>query len=287
MKTSSPHTLALALGIALAAGPAFADSSASATLGNVHISLTDLDLSDGITPALAINFGSQPYLNGAIGSYGTEFLRDGYAHLGANASSIVTDSVQAAFATSSATMVGADTLAGITSMVVSGTAGSSSVGFGEFGALAANYTSASFTLSAHTSITITVDAAMFAQTTFGYDPVTGAAESASGHVMMVFDGYDADGNSLYDDAYQELAVDAALDANGNVTGAQQSWSGTLSVTFSNASSQDVLGTFYSELGVGGSSIPAPVPEPASYALLMAGLGAIAWVARRRAGASRA
>ena len=98
MKTF-PRTLALALSLAFAAAPSFADSNAAATLGNVHITLTDLDLTDGITPSLSINFGSQPYLNGAIGSYGTEFLQDGYAHMGKNASSSVSDSVQAAFAT--------------------------------------------------------------------------------------------------------------------------------------------------------------------------------------------
>ncbi|WP_144006795.1 hypothetical protein, partial [Pelomonas sp. KK5] len=257
--------LALALGLALIAGPALADSAASATLGNVHITLTDLDKRDGITPSLTINFGSQPYLNGAVGSYGPEFLQDGYAHLGRNAGSTVTDSIQAAFASSSATMVGADTVAGIFSMAVAGSAGSGrGIGSGEFGALAANYTSSSFTLSANTAITITVDAVMQVQTTLGYDPVSGSAEHASSHVQMYFDGLDPSGNELFDEAYQALYVDATLDPSGGFTGASQGWSGTLSITLANTSSQAIDGTFYSELGVGGSSIAAAVPEPGSY-----------------------
>lgn len=270
-----------ALGLAFAASPAFADSAASATLGNVHITLVDLDLNDGITPSITIDFGSQPYLNGAIGSYGTEFVRDGYAHLGKNAGSTVTDSVQAAYASSSASMVGANNVSGVTSMTVSGTAGSGTVGFGEFGALAANYTLTSFHLSANTQIIITMDATMNVGTTLGYDPLTGQFEHASSHVHVLFDGYDADGNSLLDEYYQELYVDAAMDASGSFTGAQNSWASTVSVSFSNLSSQELLGNFYSEIGVGGSSIPTPVPEPGTYVLLLAGLGVVGTVARRR------
>ena len=290
MNTFKQSTLAFALGLALAAGPALADSSGSATLGNVHITLTDLDPNDGITPSLSINFGSQPYLNGAIGSYGTGFLRDGYAHMGKNASSTVTDSIQGPFASSSATMIGANTVAGIGSMAVAGSAGSGNIGFGEFGALAANYTSSQFVLSPNTAITITVDATMTVQTTLGYDPLTGNLEHASSHVLMYFDGLAADGSELYNDAYQELYVDAAQDSTGNITGAQQSWSGTLGISFANASSQEIVGSFYSELNVGGSSIAMPalgsnpaaaVPEPSSYALLLGGLGVIGGIARRR------
>lgn len=281
MMKKTSLALAVAAGFVLAATPAFADSSASATLGNVRITLTDLDLTDGITPSLTINFGSQPYLNGAIGSYGPEFVRDGYAHLGKNAGSTVTDSVQAAYASSSATMVGADNISGITSMAVSGAAGSSAIGFGEFGALAGNYTLASFLLSANTAITITMDATMNVQTTLGYDPATGNGEHAQSHVHVLFDGYDDNGNSLLDEYYQDLYVDAKLDANGNITGAQQSWASTFSVTFNNFSSHEQLGNFMGEIGVGGSSMLTPVPEPETYALLLAGLGVVGQVARRR------
>lgn len=290
MTIFKPSTLALALGLALAAGPALADSSGSATLGNVHITLTDLDPNDGITPSLSINFGSQPYLNGAVGSYGPSFLQDGYAHLGKNASSTVTDSIQAPFATSSATMVGANTVAGIGSITVAGSASSGSIGYGEFGALAGNYTSSQFVLSPNTAITITVDASMTVQTTLGYDPLTGNLEHANSHVLMYFDGLAADGSDLYNDAYQELYVDAAQDSTGKITGAQQSWSGTLGITFANASSQEIVGNFYSELSVGGASIAMPslgndpaaaVPEPGSYALLLSGLAVIGGITRRR------
>jgi len=293
---TSPRALALALGLGLglgltlAAGSALADSSGSATLGNVHITLTDLDPNDGISPSLSINFGSQPYLNGAVGSYGTGFLQDGYAHMGKNASSTVTDSIQGPYATSSATMIGANTVAGIGSMTVAGSATSGTVGFGEFGSLAANYTSSQFVLSPNTAITITVDATLNVQTTLGYDPLTGKLEHASGHVLMLFDGSAADGSSLYNDAGQDLYVDAAMDGNGNITGAKQSWSGTLDISFANASSQSIVGSFYSELSVGGVSMAIPalgsnpaaaVPEPSSYALLLGGLGVVGGIARRR------
>ncbi|MDY0744374.1 PEP-CTERM sorting domain-containing protein [Paucibacter sp. R3-3] len=287
---TTPRVLVLALGLALTAGSALADSTASGTLGNVHITLTDLDPNDGITPSLSINFGSQPYLNGAVGSYGPGFIQDGYAHLGKNASSTVTDSIQAPFASSSATMIGANTVAGIGSMTVAGSATSGTVGFGEFGALAANYTSSQFVLSPNTAITITVDATLNVQTTLGYDPLTGNLEHASGHVLMFFDGTATDGSSLYTDAGQDLYVDAAMDSNGKITGAKQSWSGTLDISFANASSQSIVGNFYSELSVGGLSMAVPsvgtdpaatVPEPSTYALLLGGLGVVGGIARRR------
>ncbi|MDY0749073.1 PEP-CTERM sorting domain-containing protein [Paucibacter sp. R3-3] len=275
------YTAALALSLTVVAGPCRADSSASGTLGNVHITLTDLDPNDGINPSLTINFGSQPFLNSAIGSYGPDFEQDAFSHLGKNASSTVNDSLQAPLSTSSATMVGANTVAGITSMLVSGSASSNSLGYGEFGALAANYTSTNFTLSPHTAITITVDATLNVQTTIGYDPVSGTGEFASSHALLVLDGHDIDGILIRSQAYQPLYVDAAMDAYGNFTGAQQSWAGTLSVTYSNTSSQDLLGAFYGELDAGGSSIATPVPEPDSYALLAAGLGVMVWMTRRR------
>lgn len=274
---------ACALVLAQAAAPAFADATASATFGNVRITLTDLDLNDGITPSISINFGSQPYLNGAIGSYGPEFVRDGYAHLGKNAGSQVTDSVQAEYASSSAAMSGANNVSGVSWMTVAGTALSGPAGFGEFGALAANYTSTSFMLTANTALTISVDVTMNVATTLGWNPDPGAnqAEHASSHVHMLFDGYDANGASLLDEQYQELYVDGQVDANGHITGAQQSWSGTVSVSFNNLSSQAQLGNFYSEIGVGGASMLAAVPEPESYALLLAGLGVVGGVVRRR------
>ncbi len=65
--------------MALAAGPALSASSGTVTFGNLQITLTDLDLSDGITPSLTLNYESQPYLNGAVGSFNPDYESTGYA----------------------------------------------------------------------------------------------------------------------------------------------------------------------------------------------------------------
>lgn len=280
MKQSTLCT-ALALGLAFAASPALSASTGTVTLGNLQISLIDLDLNDGVTPWITMNYESQPYLNGAVGSFNPDYERDGYAHLGKRADSVVSDAVQTAFAGSSATMVGASNVAGFSLMSVSGSAGSSAIGYGEFGALAANYTLTGFTLSANTALSITVDARMEVGTTIGYNPSTALGEHAASHVLFLIDGVDENGNSMLDQAYQELYVDYGVDANGNITGAQQNWSGTLSVAYNNFSTNSAVAGFYSEIGVGGSSVTTPVPEPESYALLLGGLAVIGAIARRR------
>lgn len=280
-KLAGVQTLAVALGLVLAASPALSASTSTVTLGNLQITLTDLDLNDGVTPWINMNYESQPYLNGAVGSFNPDYERDGYAHLGKQADSVVSDTVQAAFASSSAAMIGASNLAGFSFMSASGTAGSSSVGYGEFGALASNYTLTSFTLSANTALSLTVDARMEVATTIGYNPGTAMGEHAASHVLFVIDGIDENGNSMLDQAYQDLYVDASVDASGHLTGTQQSWSGTLTVGYNNLSTNSAVAGFYSEIGVGGSSVTTPVPEPESYALMLAGLAVIGTVARRR------
>ncbi len=106
-------------------------------------------------------------------------------------------------------MIGASNVAGFSFMSVSGSAGSSSIGYGEFGALAANYTNVGFTLSPNTALSITVDARMDVGTTLGYNPITGLDEHASSHVLFLIDGFDENGNSMLDQAYQELYVGSA------------------------------------------------------------------------------
>jgi len=269
--------------LALAASTALADATSQITLGNVRITLTDLDLSDGITPWIAMSYESQPYLNGGAGSFSPEGELDtqAYAHLGRHNSSAVSGSASTAMSHSAASMTGSTNLTGFSGMQVSGYALSGANSYGEYGALAANYISTAFTISANTAVTITFDTSIQVGTTLGFNSAQGREEHAQGHVLLYIDGMDDDGNSLTVDQYRELYAGFQMGEDGSFSGQQASWAGTLSLTYSNTMAHEALANIYGEIGIGGSSVLAPVPEPASAALTLGGLALVGAVLRRQ------
>lgn len=77
----------------------------------------------------------------------------------------------------------------------------------------------------------------------------------------------------------------AQNASGNPLAATDLTSETITANWVLASAGDTYGSYYSsssvDLGNPGAFIYAPVPEPESYAMLLAGLGLIAGLVRRR------
>lgn len=276
-----PRHALLACALALTAGSAIADATSQITLGNVRITLTDLDTSDGVSPWIALNYESLPYLNGGAASFTPSYDMQAYAHLGKHDTTMLSDSVQTAWSSSAASIAGSSNLLGFTSLLASGQALSGANGYGEYGALAANYSSTSFLISANTAVSISVDASISVATTVGYNSAQDRAEHANGHVLLYIDGLDDDGNSLAVDQYMELYAGFQQSADGSFIGEQSSWSGTLTLNFSNTAAHDQLANIYGEIGIGGASVLAPVPEPSSYALALGGLALLGGVLRRR------
>ena len=72
-------------------------------------------------------------------------------------------------------------------------------------------------------------------------------------------------------------------SNDAATSFAQSSSREIKVSFVNLTAADMTGLMRAEASVFGYTYANPVPEPETYALMMAGLAAISLLARRRRG----
>ncbi len=266
--------------LAAAAPAVFAGATSSLHINNVTITLTDLDASDGITPWIAMMHGSQPYLNIGAGGFDPSYSNDAYAALGTKAGSTLSGTASTPFAQSAATIAGTSSIVGYSSLALDGSAQSGIGSYGEYGGLAAAYTSMNFGISANTKVTITFNASIDVATTLGYDSASGLDELAKGHILMGLDGLDENGEYVMDEQWQELIAGYQFDALGNPLGQSLHWDGDLSVSFSNLTAADSMATLYTEGGIGGHSIAA-VPEPTTYGMLLGGLALLGFVARRK------
>lgn len=272
--------LILASSLMLAATGAFAAASSSVHINGVTITLTDLDLNDGIAASATMMHGSQPYLNIGSASFDPGYSNDAYASIGTHGASQLHADVGTAYSHSSATIAGQSSIVGYSGIALDGAALSSVMGYGEYGATAAPYTSMNVQVAANTQVTVTFDASIDVATTIGLD-AGGNAERAMGRILMAFDGLDADGAWVIDEQFQELVAGYRIDDTGNVLGDSLHWDGQLSVSFVNWTGSDTVASLYSEGVIGGSSAVSAVPEPATYGMLLGGLGMMGVVARRR------
>jgi hypothetical protein len=272
--------LVFAAGLLLAASGAFAAASSSLHINGVTITLTDLDLNDGIDASATMMYDSQPYLNLGAGGFDPGYSNDAYAGLGTHGASGLSATVGTTIAHSSATIAGQSSIVGYSSIALDGGALSSAIGYGEYGATAAPYTWMNVQVAANTRVTVTFDASIDVATTVGLD-VAGNSERAMGRVMMAFDGLDADGAYVIDEQSQELVAGYRLDDAGNVFGDSAHWNGQLSVNFSNWTGSETVASLYTEGVIGGNSVVSAVPEPATYGMLLGGLALVGALARRR------
>jgi hypothetical protein len=272
--------LLLATGLLLAASGAFAGATSTLHINGVTITLTDLDLNDGIAASATMMYGSQPYLNLGAGGFDPGYSNDAYAGLGTHGASALSASVGTTIAHSSATIAGQSSIVGYSAIALDGGALSSATGYGEYGATAAPYTSMNVQVAANTRVTVTFDASIDVATTVGLDGA-GNGERAMGRILMAFDGLDANGAYVIDEQGQELVAGYRLDDAGNVFGDSQHWDGQLSVSFANWTGSDTVASLYTEGVIGGSSVVSAVPEPATYGMLLGGLALVGAAARRR------
>lgn len=285
MKRLAMRTLAAAC-LAVAVAPAFATASSSAVMGNLVITLTDLNLSDGISPWLSFTPNSVSGLHNEATGWGDvyeAYERDDYA-TAPSQNGTLTRQIDTAWSTSSGTVNTAANAAGFTAMSAQGAAMSGLDGYGRYFSQAYNGNGVSeFKLSANTQVTFSVLTDLKASTSMGYNLDADMPEYGYARALLNVGGTV---NGMWQNDAQELAVLAEYYVNDDntVSGVSDSWSGMMIVSFANTGSSVadawLQGVALSE---GQSAVwdgVAPVPEPETYAMMLAGL-ALVGAARRR------
>jgi len=161
------------------------------------------------------------------------------------------------------------------------------------GAAFGDISTGSFTLSAWTAVVVSAHSTLYAGVTHVWDPATSYGwEYAWADASLSLSGPGpggGGGQSSYDgfsmsvgSAYYDTSPPCGSMTDGYCYGpSSASDSRVLSVSFVNATSGSVDGTMQSYAQVTGHSYASAVPEPASAALTLAGLVALAFVLKSR------
>ncbi|QBE67161.1 PEP-CTERM sorting domain-containing protein [Pseudoduganella lutea] len=171
--------------------------------------------------------------------------------------------------------------AGFSALAAQGQAGSGAAARGSYD-VTVQSAWAGFTLSANTAVYFSASGWAQGTTSTGGDPTTGWDEAGGALVGLGAAGFDSGGTLVWDDDEHIATASYTLDGAGNVHGDAQSWTGLLSVSFSNTTNASVDGIFTGEARAFGHSAVSAVPEPATGLMLLGGLGLVGAIARRRA-----
>jgi hypothetical protein len=291
----------------LAAPSAMAASTASVTFTGVSLQLIDLDPGDGITPSIGFTGGP------SRGDSSISFTRPGTS---GNESATFTGlagawspgdaSVSGPFSAAAAVLAGDGTPSGST-LSATGAATAPDGGFclpGDFGVnncftAQAGYGSTvqplgfsgGFTLSANTlmvlslGVDIAVSATGGGRTALFSDFFSISGDVASANVSLLASGPGPSGSGFQSSNDSRfLSANAFYDfGSGSFIPTSDAYTGQVAVSFTNLSSASLDGSLSLSVGVNGSAYGDAllVPEPGAWALMLAGLAAVAGVARRR------
>jgi hypothetical protein len=264
--TSWTAVLVAAGGLALAAHPAHAAVSASAELSNFSYTLIDLNLADGIAPALQfVDASTSSVASLANGVENTDAVASWFGVTHAEAA----DSVGSVWAATSAQALSAGGL------LTPGVDNNSNVVYGAAAKSAAN----AFTLTSWTALVLDARLTGFATTTIGTNGALGEYEEAGAaailNLTVITDGY-------YETHEAAGRAWASYEQVGNGwAGQSRSFARTAQVRFANLSDQPVTGFFDFAVSLYLQSSVSAVPEPNAQALMLLGLIGVAAIARDR------
>jgi hypothetical protein len=282
MKRYVMHTLAAAC-LLVAAGPALADASSTATFGNVVITLIDLNPTDGIAPSLSFIHGAPANVTGQTLSWGENYEFRQNIQYQDKLQGPLTATTHTEWSSTSSNVMAADNLPGFTTMSAQGAAHSGLEGYGSYLSSAIAPLN-QFIVSANTMVTFSVRTMLSASTTMGYNLDADMDEYAFARATMSVSGT-VNGNYQFVEDRHFLDVRYDVRDDNTTTGVSDSWNGDMSVTFTNMGATDTTGMFQSlAFSEGHSALwdgVTPVPEPGTYAMMLGGLGLIGAISRRR------
>lgn len=247
-----------------AVGTAHAAASASASIGTVSITLIDLDPLDGIAPSLTFS-GESSQSSGYVGDpYAYDFMSASgfYTPTSALASSTTgwsSGSTSANGATSS-TMLYGSTASGVYNY-----SNSSGYSYGQF------------TVTPWTLVILTTSYDVEAMTTIGTDGVNYESSQGGAQLEMNIAGQDGWEYHLIS---RYVSASHMWDGIGYVPTSDAA-SGQMTLSVANVAETEVSGSFYAYAYTSAGSSIAAVPEPGTYAMLLAGLAGIGTMVRRR------
>ncbi len=276
--------LASMAAVAFIAAPAYAASSASASLTDLTVTLYSLGKT---APTITFATGS------GYDVYNYAYAYDSASNTWVSNYSLTAGTVSADAVYSHAVATGpslsaVDTPVNLSSSgsTLGGSGNGSNWNLGQYEAGAQQYYgNSTFTLSAKTFAVFSANGSASATTTVGFDPLSYNEYATASANLSVSgsNGYNGSQNSN-DGVGAVASYSQNYDYINNVytySGQSSTQTAPVEVSFSNTTNGALTGNFYSSASVYGYSYVAAVPEPETYAMLLAGLGMIGSIVKRR------
>lgn len=268
---SMPVALATA---ALAAAPlAHAEADATVSASNLTISLTDLKPDDAVAPSLTWLNG-ESFVSADVRNAGAAQSTSLYSGLFLPSTATATLPIGSVIAV---TTGDGPSSSGVT---IQGRVYSLDGSWSSMSGFAGPVSSGVLTLSPQTQVTFSLDVSLHVVTTVGLDSFGSEDASAFTSLFLTVSG----SPTTYGTGKELIAAYTQMPDTlhrMHSFGEDLQYTGTLSFTYQNTTDLSQQALFSWQSGVLGFSYSSPVPEPETSVLLLAGLGAIGFVARRR------
>lgn len=273
--------LAAALACATLAAPALADSFASATFSNFRISLFDLDPTDSFAPSIYWDDapGYSSLVSGMVSASGpsTPPVSDSYIQFGAGQFGALQATVTTPYSQASSRVTSGVPQFDGGAIEVSGQARQAPGAGSEFRAEAQAVgwgVGSPFALSPKTAVVFSGLGSVRA----AVEGKAGGGGEAQAGINMTVTGNGPGGPGGTQSSFDSLRAFTKAASGSTDTFAEERM---MVGSFLNNSLSEIWGELRLVATADGLATAGPVPEPGSYAMLLAGLGLMAGVARRR------